>query len=363
MVTQSWQASADLARVSATYWGELTPDKLTQAAEGLMRVWESERAALVKISETDLPAVLKRLQVARETFLTTGGMYADAVRISSTVEADKSQATSALNDDAIKRMLGEMNDIVAKSPSRIELPRTLSARVDELRGELQHPAPDYKAINLYASQLRKEAEAFLADHRQRMQQARADLGQMKARLSSHQRLLKNLNDDPGIDFAPLTVPVLNTMGRWVGGFDAIAAMPYDETQHALAQGNTILRDANTVMESASAVSKHVSDKTQAARSAMAELNGVLSSAQAGLKVLSSVDGDDVSAALLDSTRRPLTEALELLNRLEQPSRRLAPDDAVISTDKIVALVATARAQADDAHAEIARRVNESRAGK
>ena len=97
MVAQSRQASDDLARVNETYWGELLPDKLTQSAEALSRVWEGEKSALVKISETDLLVVLKRLQAARETFLKTGGMYADALRVFSTVEADKVQVNAVLN--------------------------------------------------------------------------------------------------------------------------------------------------------------------------------------------------------------------------------------------------------------------------
>jgi hypothetical protein len=360
LAKQTDQSAADLAKINVAYWGALTPERLTQSTSALLKTWENEKAALVQIDESQLPTVLTRLQLVREAYLTTGGLQADAVRTHAIVETEKAQAITALAEESLNRLLQEMDDIATRSPSQAQQPHAFRMQLAELRTEMQHPTPNYRAVGQSVVRVRKEVETFLGEYRQRLQEAQSQLAILNAQLDQDQQALSALDDDPRVDFAPLSVPVLNTLGRWQQTLASEATLPFDEANNMLAQARQIDMDAQQVLESAVEVSKHVAQRTQAAQMSLAELNGVMTSAQAGLSAMTELGSERWGNVLLDGARQAMTEALEWLNRLQQPNRRLSPDEAVLAADRIGALVSAARERADEAHADIAKRVTEYR---
>ena len=229
-----------------TYWGDLTPERLTQSASALLKAWDGEKGALLKIDESQLSTVLLRLQSVREAYLTTGGLQADAVRAQAITESEKAQAVSALTEESLNRLLHETDDIAARSPSQAQVPHELRGRIMELRAELQQPTPNYRLVGQGVTRVRKELEAFLGDYRQRLQHAQSQLAGYQTRLDEVRQALSALDADPRVDFAPLTVPVLNTLGRWQRTLESDVTLPLDEAQNLLSQAAQIDEDAQRV---------------------------------------------------------------------------------------------------------------------
>jgi len=372
MVAQTHQASDALAQVNTAYWGDISPARLTAAADALEGVWASERGTLIKIVESELTIVLARLQPVREAFISAGSLQADAMRAVQFAEDDKAQAGSILSGEGITSVLGEIDSLGTSSPTLAPNAHTIHDRIQTLRAALAQAKGDYKLILAEARQARQAADAFLIDYHEQLKQALDDLDKWQHQLRAQRDALVQVDADASVAFTPLAQPVAAKLDTWLQAASVTvtramtAKVPLDDIKGEVAQAMILQHKASEMLKQAADMNRYVGDKKQAAKTALAELNGVLTSAQVGLTTLGPLETDARSGSVAESTamlaaaRQPMTEALELLNRLEQPANPLPPGDALTAADRMLMLIGTARAQADTAHAEIARQVNETR---
>lgn len=358
LVSQTTGVASELSKANRSYWGELTPEAITASAGELAEQWQILRGQLTQVQESELVEVLGRMEGVQAMFDRASVLHGEAVKALTQLDADRLQATTALNDDVMVKLLADAQTIGAQSPSLAEQPALITARVEELRGELQAPAPDFKTINANALRLRREAEGYVADYQQRLQQVRGQLGLLRYRLSETRDNLSGLNEDARIDFVPITESANERVNAWLSGYEAAAVAPLEAAQAILSEGEAAERDAAAQLSEATAIAKSVNDRLPPIKTAIAELNGTLSSAQAGLRAMADVGGERWGQVMLDPAREPLTEALEQLAKLEQPPQKLSPEAAQAAAGRIESLVINARVQAMESHADIARRVAE-----
>lgn len=358
LVTQTKQVAGVLARVNIAYWGDLTPERMTEAADALRAQWDAEKDGLATIKESALPAVLARIQPIRERYNAAGAMHADAVKALTAADADKLQADTGLSDDVIAKLLNDANAIGHGSPSLGETPALLLARASELRAALQTPAPLYKDIAANAQQLRSDAQAFITEHASRQQQAQSDLDALHVRVMGLRARLAQLNDDPRIDFASWTTPVMQRMDAWTGRRDGWQSMPLDDLMLTLRDSEALVGEAEKVLSDAAQVSRQLSERSEGMRTTLAELNGVMTSAQTGLSAMTNMGSARWGEALLDDARKPMIAAVERMAMLEQPAQRVSPESALGAMDEAEQLAHTARARADVHLGDIASRLGE-----
>jgi uncharacterized coiled-coil DUF342 family protein len=354
------RVASELGQANRSYWGDLTPEAITSAADQLTDQWDAIRDQLEAIKESELSEVIERMEGLAATFGRVGDLHGQAVRALTQLDADKLQASTALNDDVMAKLLASVQQIAAESPSSAEQAARIHARVQELRVELQAPAPNYKDILASAEKLRKEAEAFVAGYRQQLQQVHGQLGLLKYRLEEVHSNLNRLRQDPRIDFVPLVEPVSERIQGWLAGFSAVATAPLDAARATLAAGEEVEREAAAQLSAAVAVGRAVNDRIGPTRMALAELNGTLSAAQAGLHDMADIGGERWGQPMLDSARALLAEALGRLERLEQPEQKFTPEGAQEAMAQIESLVKDTREKAATVHQDIARRVAEVR---
>ncbi|MCS6848729.1 MAG: hypothetical protein RMN52_13575 [Anaerolineae bacterium] len=354
------RVASELGGVNRNYWGDLTPEVVTAAAESAAAQWHAIRDRLGAIKESALSEVLAQLEGVAELFDRASALRDQATQALAQRDADKLRASTALNDDAMAKLLAGIAQIAAESPSLAELPARIQERVEVLRGELQTPAPDYRRICTDADQLRKEAEAFAANYRQQLQQVRGQLGLLKYRLEEAQGNLNRLREDPRIDFAALVEPASAAIREWLSGYEAAVAAPLDAAREALAAGEGVERDAIAQLSSATTIAKSIGDKLAPTKIALAELKGVLSSAQSGLHEMGNIGGERWGQTMLAPICERLDDMLDRLGRLEQPAQKFTPEGAQQAMAHIEAMVKEVREQATTAHADIARRVAEVR---
>ena len=357
MAAQTRRVAGELAQVNAVYWGDLAPDRVEQAADVLVAQWEAECKGLVKIEEGELPAVLARLKPIREQYNAVGAMHADAVMALTAVDADKLQAHTGLHDDVIEKLLGDANEIGLGSPSLAQTPVMLLARAGELRQALQTPAPQFKDIATGAQQLRNDARAFIAGYNQQQQEARASLGAMHERMAGLRARLAALRDDACIDFGSWTAPVLRQIDAWMSRREVVQSAPLDAMQGTMREGDAIIADAGRVLDDAAQMSRRLSERSDAFRTVLAELNGVMSSAQVGLSAMSDMGSARWGEAMLDDARKPMIAAIERMAMLEQPAVRLSPEAALATMAEAEWLAQAARSHADARLAEISSRLS------
>jgi hypothetical protein len=356
MAAQAQQVAGELAKVNAAYWGNLTPARMEQASAALVAQWDAERDHFLTIKESELPATLARLQHIRERYNVAGALHADALKVLTTVDADKLQAQTGLQDDVIGRALAEADAIGRGSPSLAQTPAVLMTRAAELREALQAPAPHYKALAANAQQLRSDAQAFIAGHNKQQQATRASLAATHERMVGLRARLAAQNDDARIDFAGWTAPAMQRMDAWMSRRDALQTVLLDAMQSALQEGDAIIVDAEGVLANAAQVSRRLSERGDALRTALAELNGVMSAAQAGLRAMSDMGSARWGEAMLDDARKPMIATVERMALLEQPQQRLSPEIALATMDEAERDVQAARAHADAHLAEISSRL-------
>jgi hypothetical protein len=94
------------------------------------------------------------------------------------------------------------------------------------------------------------------------------------------------------------------------------------------------------------------------RTTLAELNGVMTSAQTGLSAMTNMGSARWGEALLDDARKPMIAAVERMAMLEQPAQRVSPESALGAMDEAEQLAHTARARADVHLGDIASRLGE-----
>lgn len=362
---QSLTASAariasELGGVNRSYWGDLTPEAVTDAAESAAAQWHVIRDRLGAIKESTLSEVLARLEGVAELFDRASALCDQATRALAQRDADKQQALSTLNDGPMMKLLAEIAQIAADSPSLAEPSARIRERTDVLRSELQTPAPDYRRICADADQLRKEAETLAANYRQQLQQVRGQLGLLKYRLEEVQGNLNRLREDPRIDFAAFVEPASAAIREWLSGYEATVAAPLDAAREALAAGEGVERDAVAQLSSATTIAKSISDKLAPTKIALAELKGVLSSAQSGMHEMGSIGGERWGQTMLAPICERLDDMLDRLGRLEQPAQKFTPEGAQQAMAHIEAMMKEVREQATATHADIARRVAEVR---
>ncbi len=357
MVAQAQQVAGELAKVNTNYWGDLTPDRIRAAAGALVAQWQAERDHLSTIKESEMPAALARLQPIREQYNVAGGLHADALKVLTSIDADKLQAQTGLQDDVIESGLGEADAIGRDSPSLAQTPAQLLARAAELRQALQAPKPYYKDIAAGAQQLRNDTQAFIAGHNKQQQAARALLEAMHERMIGLRARLAALHDAATIDYAGWTAPVLLRMDEWVGRRDALQTLSLDALQDAARAGEVIVADAERSLNDAAQLSRLLAERGDALRTALAELNGVMTSAQAGLNAMSDLGSARWGEAMLDDVRKPMIAALERMAMLEQPQQRLAPEAALAALEEAERDMQQARLHADADLAEISSRLD------
>lgn len=356
MAAQARHVAGELARVNPAYWGDLAPARMDAAADALEAHWQMERDHLALIKESALPAALVRLQPIREQYNAVGALHADAVNALTMVDADKLQAQTGLQDDVIESVLAEADVIGRSSPSLAHIPVSLLARAGELRQVLHLPAPHYKDIAASAQQLRSDAQAFIISHNKQQQETRAALNAMHERMIGLRARLAVLNEDARIDFAGWTLPVLQRMDAWMSRRDALQTAPLDAMRNALQAGDAIIDDAERVLDDALQLSRRISERGDALRTALAELNGVMSSALAGLRAMNDMGSARWGEAMLDDARKPMIAIVERMAQLEQPQQCLSPQAALATMDEAERDVQHARARADAHLAEISSRL-------
>lgn len=357
MAAQAQRVAGELAQVNTTYWGDLTPDRIHAAASALVAQWEAERNHISTIKESEMPAVLARLQPIREQYNVAGGLHADALRVLTSIDADKLQAQTGLQDDVIESVLGEADAIGRNSPSLAQTPAQLLARAAELRRQLQTPMPYYKDIAAGAQQLRNDTQAFIASHNKQQQAARASLDAMHERMVGLRARLAALHDAVTIDYAGWTAPILLRMDEWMGRHDTLQTLPLDALQDAARAGDAIIADAERRLDDAAQLSRLLAERGDTLRMALAELNGVMTSAQAGLSAMSDLGSARWGEAMLDDVRKPMIAALERMAMLEQPQQRLVPEAALAALEEAERDVQQARVHADADLAEISSRLD------
>jgi hypothetical protein len=356
MAAQVKQVAGELARVNTAYWGDLAPARMTEAADALLAQWHAEKGDLEKIKESALPAALLRMQPLREQFNAVGALHADAVRALTTVDADKLQANTGLSDDVIAKLLSDAEDIGRGSPSLGETPALLLARANELRSALQTPAPDYKDVAAHAQRLRSDAQAFMADHARRREQAQAGLDAVHVRVVGLRARLAQLNEDARIDFSAGALPVMQRMDAWAGRREAWHGAPLDDLLRTLGEGEALVGEAEAVLGDAAQVSRQLSERSEAMRTTLAELNGVMSSAQAGLSAMSPLGSARWGEVMLEDARKPMIAVVERMALLEQPAQRPSPEAALAAMAEAEHLAHAARARADVHLGDIASRL-------
>lgn len=356
--------ASELSRTNRNYWGNLTPETITAAAKSVTDQWPTIRDRLDVIPESALGEALTWLEGVAVSFDRAATLCAQASQALTRRDADMQQASAALNDDAMTALLAEVGQIAAESPSLAETPARIHARVAALRGDLQTPAPDYRRIYADAEQVRQEAAAFVADYRQQLQRARDQLGNLKRRLEATHDDLNRLREDPRIDFtAQIVEPASAAIREWLSGSEAAVAAPLDAAREALAVGEDVARHALAQFAAATQVAKSVGAKLGSLQAALAELNGLLTSAQIGLREMVEFGSERWE----QPTLRPLHERLESarvrLDRLDRPTWRFTPEEAQREMAQLEAAVKELRAQAEAAHADVAWRVAEMRERK
>lgn len=354
---------SELGKTNRNYWGDLMPEAITAAAESAATQWRAIRDRLTVIKESTLGEMLAQVEGVAGVFDRAVALRDRATQALAQRDADKLQATTALSDDAMAKLLAEIAQIAAESPSLAEPPARIRERVEALRGELQTPAPDYRRIYTDADELRQEAESFATNYRQQLQQVRNQLGLLKYRLEEARDNLNRLCEDPRIDFAALVEPASAAIREWLAGYASAAAAPLDAARDVLAAGESVARDALTQLSAATAVAKSIGEKISPAKAALAELNGVLSSAQIGLHEMADIGGERWGQPMLEPIRERLGDALDRLGRLDQPAQKFGPEDAQREVAQIETALKDLREQATAAHADIARRVAEIRERK
>ncbi len=354
---------SELGETNRNYWGDLTPEAITTAAESATAQWRAIRDQLGAIKESALSEVLIRLEGVAEVFDRATALCDRATQALAQRDADKLQASTMLTDDAMTKLLAEIAQIAVESPSLAELPARVQERVEALRGELQTPAPDYQRIYTDADQLRQEAASFATNYRQQLQQLRNQLGLLKYRLEEVRDNLNQLRENPRIDFAALIEPAAAAIREWLSGYASAAAAPLDAAREALATGEGVERDALAQLSAAMAVANFIGERLSPTRAALAELNGVLSSAQIGLHEMADMGGERWGQPMLAPIREQLDDVLARLGRLDQPAQKFVPEEAQREMAQIEAALKDLREQAAAAHADIARRVAEIRERK
>lgn len=358
--SQAARLAEELRSAHHSYWGELTPDVLTAAADELTNAWQAIRPKLDAIKQSMLVEVLEQVEAAFARFDHANRWCQQAAQALMRRDADRLQATAALDHAALAGLLIEADRIGAESPSQAAPPQRFRVRAGALRAELRAPAPDYRHIHASAAQLHAEVEGFVAGYQQRVQQVRGQLGLLKYRLLELREGLGRLNDDPRIAFAASLDPLAHDVDAWLAGFDSAADAPLDAAQAALAAGEEVERAALTQLNTATQVQKQINEAIASLKTALAETNGILSAAQAGLHAMAEIGGERWGQTMLDPACEQLTEALEQLAKLDRPSPKLAPEAAQAAVTRLKAMTTTARERAAEAHADIARRVDEAR---
>ncbi|BCX05346.1 MAG: hypothetical protein KatS3mg053_3284 [Candidatus Roseilinea sp.] len=360
LASSAAHVASALDETNRNYWDDLTPEAITSAAEVVTARWRAIRDRLGAVKEGALSEVLTQMEGVAEVFDRAGALRDRAAQALAQRDADKLQASTALNDDAMAKLLADIAQIATESPSLAELPARIHQRVEALRGELQTPAPDYRRIHTDADQLRKEAESFATNYRQQLQQVRSQLGLLKYRLEEAQGNLSRLLQDPRLDFAALIEPASAAIREWLSGYEAAVAAPLDAARGVLAAGEGVERDATAQLSSATAIAKSIGDKLAPTKVALAELNGVLSSAQSGLHEMANIGGERWGQPMLAPIRERLDHMFDRLGRLDQPAQKFTPAHAQQEMAVIEAMLKDVRKQAEEAHADIARRVAEVR---
>lgn len=356
MDAQTRKLAGELAQVNIAYWGELTPERMTQAADALTQAWDAEKTSLARIKESELPAVLVLLQPIRALFNAAGALHADAMKTLTQVDADKLQAGTALSDDVIARLLSDADEIGRGSPSLADTPALLMSRTAELREALKTPAPNYKEIAVNAQRLRTDAQTFIAEHGRQCQQAQEDLNALYGRIGGLRMRLMELNKDSFIDFSSWTAPVLQRMEIWVSRRDTWASAPLDDLTVSLKEGEALVQEAEIALANAEDTRRQTDERSETLRTALAELNGVMSSAQSGLTAMSDMGSERWGVAMLDDARRPMIAAVERMAMLEQPTQRPSPEAALAAWAEAERWVTEARVKADAHRTEIAGRL-------
>jgi hypothetical protein len=358
MSAQTRQVAGELKQVNIAYWGDLTPEGMAQAADGLMALWDAEKAGQAVIKESELPAALLRAKPIYERYNAVGAMHADAVKALTAVDADKLQASTGLADDVIDRLLSDADEIGRGSPSWAETPALLLARAGEMRQALQLPAPNYKDIAANAQRLRTDAQAFINAHARQQQQAQTELNAVQGQVAGLRARLAQLNDDARIDFSTWTATLLQRVDAWMSRRDAWQRAPLDDLQVTLQEGKALAGDAEEMLGNAAQLSRRLNERNEVLRTALAELNGVMTSAQTGLSAMSNMGSAHWGAAMMDDARKPMIAAVELVAMQEQPVQRPAPEAAQAMLDKAEQLAQAARMYADAHLSEIASRLGE-----
>jgi hypothetical protein len=359
--SQARQVASELGKANRAYWGDIAPDQIMLAADDLTAGWQSVSPLLVKIKESELTDVLARMDEVQTAYVAVSDLHGAAVKSLTQLDADKLQASTALNDDVMTRLLDEAETIIQASPSLAPIAeesvtRIARGRVEQLRGELAAPAPDYAAINANAQRLRQELDEFVGGYQARLQETHAQLDAVTTSLKGALGDLDALQSDAALDFGAQSEPVRASATAWLAA-NAQVNSSLDAAQAALTEGQAIEREAAALFGQTDGLRKHIADKRAAAHAALAEVNGALSAAHAGLQTLADVGGERWGAAMLDGARQPLTEALESLAKLEHPApeRKLTPDQMNDALARIESLTDAARQRANDTQAEIAQR--------
>jgi hypothetical protein len=356
-VSKTTQVSSELARANRAYWGELTPEAIAGTADDLANRWQEAGGELTLVRESDLSDVLVRMEAVHSAFAQASELHARAVRALTQLDGDKLQATTALNDDLIARLLDEAAAIGQASPSMSEPSRLIRGRVDELRSELQQAAPDYHTINANAQRLRREAETFIGDYRQRQQHVLSHLGEIAASIRASVADLNSLGRDVRIDFSTHIAPSLQHAHAWLAEFDGVA-VPLDSAQVALSEGESIARAADAAAGECMALRQAAGERVATARATLAELSELLSAAQGGLDALADVGSGQWGATMLIGPSTALSEARSQLADFERPGHKLPPSAVSGAIGRVTSAVDLAHDRVTHAHAEIANRVAE-----
>jgi DNA repair exonuclease SbcCD ATPase subunit len=129
-------------------------------------------------------------------------------------------------------------------------------------------------------------------------------------------------------------------------------------QVTLQEGKALAGDAEEMLGNAAQLSRRLNERNEVLRTALAELNGVMTSAQTGLSAMSNMGSAHWGAAMMDDARKPMIAAVELVAMQEQPVQRPAPEAAQAMLDKAEQLAQAARMYADAHLSEIASRLGE-----